>query len=734
MAQARREEVRMTPALPPELQNLVDRYKERMQQQLNTTEAHSYAAVSREYRQFREELLPHQLSLYEKVARACGQLMKPGMKPDQRQAIADALRVSHLEIAPEDALAAAYLVPLAFIMMVVPIAMLVLGSNFLALFAIMAAGGLLFALMKYPEMCATRWRMKSSNQMVLCIFYVVTYMRHTSNLENALAFAAEHLTGPLALDLKKVIWDLETEKYDSIKTSLEAYLDTWRKWNNEFVEAFHLIESSLFEPSDERRLALLDKSLEVILDETYEKMLHYAQNLKSPITMLHMLGVILPILGLVILPLIVNFMEGVQWWHLAILYNLALPILVWYMGSNILATRPTGYGDVDITEFNPALKKYRNLIIKLGPKTELQITPAIIAGFVGAVLLIIALSPVLIHMVNPEFDITLPIKQSGLALLEYRESTKQAGLMLGPYGVGAALLSLFFPLAAAFGMGLYFRLRSKNIIKMREEAKKLEDEFASALFQLGNRLGDGLPAEIAFGRVAEVMPDTLSGQFFSIASTNISKSGMGLKDAIFNPKTGAITYFPSAVIQSSMKVLVESVKKGPLIAARALVNVSRYIKEIHKVNERLKDLLADIISDMKSQISFLSPAIAGIVVGITSMITTIIGALSSQMKNVTAGDAAAAGGQVSGLLGLFGDGIPTYYFQLVVGLYVVQIVYILTLIANGVENGADKLNERYLLGKNLIGSTMTYCFLAGVVMLIFNFIAANIIGGVALAG
>ena len=49
-----------------------------------------------------------------------------------------------------------------------------------------------------------------------------------------------------------------------------------------------------------------------MLEETYEKMLHYAQNLKSPITMLHMLGIILPILGLVILPLVVSFMEAVK--------------------------------------------------------------------------------------------------------------------------------------------------------------------------------------------------------------------------------------------------------------------------------------------------------------------------------------------------------------------------------------------------------------------------------------
>ena len=62
-----------------------------------------------------------------------------------------------------------------------------------------------------------------------------------------------------------------------------------------------------------------------MLDETYEKMLHYAHNLKGPITTLHMMGVILPILGLVILPLVVSFMSEVKWYHLFMLYNVALP-------------------------------------------------------------------------------------------------------------------------------------------------------------------------------------------------------------------------------------------------------------------------------------------------------------------------------------------------------------------------------------------------------------------------
>ncbi|MBS3127776.1 hypothetical protein J4410_01405 [Candidatus Woesearchaeota archaeon] len=328
-------------------------------------------------------------------------------------------------------------------------------------------------------------------------------------------------------------------------------------------------------------------------------------------------------------------------------------------------------------------------------------------------------------MLDPSFEITFfGDEDTGEKLLGYRFSSKDPDVVIGPYGLGATLLSLFFPLSLGIGIGLYYRLRSKNIVKIRENAKRLEAEFASALFQLGNRLGDGIPAEIAFAKVADVMEETVSGKFFKLVSSNINRLGMSVEAAIFNSQVGALQKYPSNTIDSSMKVLVQSVKKGPKIAAQALMSIGRYIKEIHRVNERLKDLLADVIGSMKGQIKFMTPVIAGIVIGITSMITTILGKLSKQLAGFATGDSEAA--QIGGITQIFGDGIPPYYFQVVVGIYVVQIVIILTILANGIENGSDKLNERFELGNNLIKSTILYCFISFVVIALFNMIASQI--------
>ncbi len=729
-----------------DVNGILRKYQDKLEKNLNIKKPSNSQAVStREYSEFKKQYLPKQLSFYESMCRQSEQLFKIKVDAKKDAELTEAIKICHLDATPSGVMSFAVIVLLGIILIGLLISFLI-SDYVVTAFFLIAALAVYIPLSELPKYLADTWRMKAQNQMVLSVFYVVTYMRHTSNLELAIDFAAEHLSPPLSLDLKKMVWDVQTEKYASIKEALDMYLETWKKTNLEFVESFHLIESSLYEGNEERRVSLLDKSLTVMLDETYEKMLHYAQNLKGPITMLHMMGIILPILGLVVLPLVVSFMPQIKWYHIMIMYNITLPIALYFLGKNILAKRPSGYGDTDVTEFDPDAKKLENIIIRSG-KSEIVISSLTVSLIIGILFVGIGISPIIMHMINPDFDFVLTTDnqivskeavdgstadgpQEAFSLLGYRCPKDDPGCASeqGPYGLGATILGLLIPLGLGIGIGLYYSVKSSKLVTIRDKARTLEREFASALFQLGNRLGDGIPAELAFSKVANVMEGSASGSFFRLVEANIRKLGVDVEKAIFDPKYGAIVSFPSALIKSSMKVLSQSVKKGPRIAAQAMINVSSYIKEIHKVDERLKDLMSDVVSDMKSQINFLTPAIAGIVIGITSMITTIIGKLTKTLSSVSASSSSAGG--AAGIVNMFSDGIPTYYFQVIVGVYVVQVLYILSVLANGIENGADQLNEEKMIGDNVIKSTIMYSIIALIVMVLFNMIAGTIVSNI----
>jgi hypothetical protein len=679
---------------------------------------------SREYEIFRKELLDKKTTIYENLCNFSEGIIKIKPKPKDEETLQKSIKSFHLEITPIGAYSFAVIVAGIFILIATIIA---LSSFFLGevliftpLFLLTIGALIIKPISNLPNYLANRHRLKASNQMVLCILYVVMYMRHTSNLERAIKFAGEHIGNPLALDLRKVFWDVETDKYSTIRESIDHYLEDWKDYNLEFVEAFHLIESSLHEPNEGKRITLLDKSLEVMLDGTYERMLHFAHELKSPITMLHMLGVILPILGIVIFPLIASFLSGaVKWWHLSLLYNFLLPPIILIFGMNILSKRITGFGETDLFENNPEIKKYRN---------DTALLSALLIGFV---FLLIGFMPIILHLITPEFDQVGFLEGSiGGKILDYKcldEVQGSCNSFVGPYGLWALVLSLLIPLGLGLAIGTYYKLNTKNIIDIKKETDKLEREFTGSLFQLGNRVGSGIPVELAFERVSQNLEGTPTGSFFRIISINIRKLGMGLNDAIFNKERGAIIYFPSKLIESSMKVLIESSKKGPEVVSKSLISISVYADRIHKVGERLKDLLADITSSMQAQSSFLAPMIAGIVIGVSSMVVSIINKLGEQFKQATLSDTEGVG-NLGGLVQILRieDVVPSFHFQLVVGIYILQIVIILTILRNAIENNDDKIIRKFEIGKNLFFSMILYFIVSLIGIFIFNILANSI--------
>jgi len=687
-----------------------------------------------EYLKFKKAIIP-QLGIYEKLCKGIGKLAKLRLKEKDKERIGKAIETAHLEITPEDAAGFA----LASFIAVILISLLgVAGLYFLDIqiplmiiaFLFLIAVFVYYFAASMPERLAQRWRLKASSQMVPCILYTVVYMKHTSNLERAIKFASDHLQPPLALDFKKILWDVETGKYSTLKAALDAYLENWKSYSLEFIESFHLIEGSLYEPDERRRITILEKALSVILDGVYDKMLRFTHNIQAPLTNLYMLGIVLPTLAIALLPLASTLVGGtIKWWHVGLFFNILVPFFVFYYASDILSKRPGGYGESELLELNPLYGHYKS---KSHYYKALMIAVPIF--LIGILPFIFYFTP-LPELIGLQKDYTLselnlPLVGMGeFSAFDFRAAD---GKTVGPFGFLALLLSLFVPLSIAAFFFISYRLKTEKLLETREKTKELEAEFGSALFQLGNRLGDGIPAEMAFGRVAESLRGTPTANFFRTVNSNISQFGMSVKEAVFNKRRGAIIFFPSELVKTSMEILIESVKKGLTVAANALMSISEYIKNIKKINERLRDLLADIVSSMKSNMSFLAPLLAGIVVGLSAMITAILAKLQVLLTAPGGAEQMIGGiGTVGTLATLFDltKMIPPYFLQLIVGVYVVEIIYILTVTLVTVESGVDKLGEKHGIAVNMKRGIVMYLLSA-----LVSILALTMLAGIAIAG
>ena len=143
----------------------------------------------------------------------------------------------------------------------------------------------------------------------------------------------------------------------------------------------------------------------------------------------------------------------------------------------------------------------------------------------------------------------------------------------------------------------------------------------------------------------------------------------------------------------------------------------------------MRDLLAEIVSDMKSNMTFLAPLLAGIVVGLSSMITLILNKLEILKSGLETGDVQGIG-SFANITDIFNvtQMIPPYFIQIAIGIYIIEIIFILTTTLVTIDSGKDVLKEKYDLSKNINRGIILYLITA-----LISTLALSILAGVALS-
>jgi len=144
-----------------------------------------------------------------------------------------------------------------------------------------------------------------------------------------------------------------------------------------------------------------------------------------------------------------------------------------------------------------------------------------------------------------------------------------------------------------------------------------------------------------------------------------------------------------------------------------------------------EEFTGDIISDMKGNMVFLAPLLAGIVVGLASMITNILGQLRL-MTELGEGDVGLAGlGDLGNITNLFNvtTMIPPYFMQIAIGVYIIQIIFILTRTLVTIDAGEDRLKQTYEISRNLMRGGILYLIVA-----LISVVALSLLGSVAVGG
>ncbi|MBI4021272.1 MAG: type II secretion system F family protein [Candidatus Aenigmarchaeota archaeon] len=636
---------------------------------------------TREYRLFRKfEKRP--LSWYERTVQLAGGLVR--MSPDKRSAdrLKNEIAFANLRITPDQVMGT--LVVSIIFFAILGVALLVSGI-------IPWLGGLLvtvlglpigYFLFKYPTSLVKAMRIQASSQVVLAVLYMVVSMRISSNLERALRFAASNISGPLAWDLRKLLWDIEVGTYYSAAYALDSYIEKWKSENEEFAEALRLIRDSQTQAAGKTRV-ILDEALDVILDGTKTRMKHYSQDLQLPIMVIHMMGIVLPIMGSIMAPMAAVFLsDSVQPWHFVLGYDIVLPLVIIGFINFTLAKRPMTFSPIDIRH-HPAAPKEGCFRLKGKNVPALPVALLVVLVIAGPAILFYAADPSVLFKGVAQREVTLE----------------------------SLVMSMLLVLGAGLGIAVYSFLTSFQRLGLQEDISSIESEFELALFQLGNRISGGTPTELAIEKAMADVKDLKIRGFFEIILNNIRNLGMTFEQALFDKQYGALIFYPSTLIRNVMFTVVDTAKKGVIYASESMLRIAKYLKNIRETQEYIRDLLEETVNSMKFQAYFLTPIVTGLIVSIAQIIIQVLGKLGTYVEGIGVGSELGLG-DLSSLFGSAEASTSPEVFQLIIGIYVIEVIMILGMFLTKINHGNNQIIQRNMTGKMLFVALIVYFLVA----------------------
>ena len=663
-----------------ELQRIIQKYSSEQSRKQVTPEG-GLEFVSKEYKEFQQGYFAagEPKTTFEKACRFSGKIIQIDAKKEDADRLNEIIYYTGLVIKPAEIISFSVF---AFLLFLVLAGALYFLAGFIFSFVALILGVIsLFGIQKYPDYLQRITTVDTLNSMPLAVIYMVIYMRASPTLEGAVRFAASHLTGSLGRDLRKLVWDLENGAYLSMDEALARYAGKWQPKNQNFSTSIELLRNSMRIPNENERIKTLDEAARVILRGNLEMMQEFARGLRLPILVLYMLGIVLPVMGLVIAPVMTTLMsQGISINGLIIVYNILLPAIIYFMLKIVLSKRPGGFSRPDIENY-PGLPRAGHYMVTTKSGKEYQIP----LGIISVLVFFLIAAPGLFMLLNPP-------AQVGFSLIRVLASTT---IVLG---AGVSII-------------LYTLGSSTQKLKVRAEVEELENGLDAALYQLGERISTGIPIESAIAATATEVKEGAIRSFFVRVSTSMKNLGMPFEQALFDPENGALRYYPSKTLQTIMEVLVESTKKGLEAAAVSLKTIGKFLENLRTVKNNIESSIGKTVSSMKFQAQFLTSFIAGVIVALDVLLFKILTELGKKVDIIKL----PSDESVASVSGLFKSSmfnvasvVPAEHMQIVVGVYMIEVTILLSLMINGAMNGKDDIYKNYAIGTNLIGAVSVY--------------------------
>jgi hypothetical protein len=523
----------------------------------------------------------------------------------------------------------------------------------------------------YPKTYARYIQIHSLGDIPEILSYLVMYLKLVPNLENSVKFAAAESSTTLAADLRKLIWDMEIRLYHGINDAIIHFAIRWGRWSDYFKRSLHLIRSSIQERDEASRIITLDRALDVSLEGTKETMNRFANRLHQPTVILYSVGIMIPLSLVAMLPAAGLVGMKITIMQVFLIYDLLLPLFVFMYTRKILLSRPAAFHPSNIPPNHPDL-------------CEINRRKRFFVAFASG---IVIATPGIIFLLVP-------------IVTSFGLSNDTIHFIVSSQGLNSFFpVTLFFIWGAAAAVSLYCLSVYRPYKQVRDEIKQMEKEFSDALYILGKRISEEKSPEESFAYAAQTMQGTRIAEVFCQTSYNLTARHTSFYDALYSAEYGSLHHVYSDRIKAILRLFVEGTKKSQRAVSASLIRIADHLKQLQEVEKKITDMLYELTSTLRSTVSVFAPLIAGVTLSITTLISTILRSIQVKQSpetiiGIPTTFSASAGSFMT-------ENIKPEYFVLVIGIYLIELVILLTRFTNGLNEGDDTATFMYSLGKTM---------------------------------
>ncbi|MBN1861324.1 MAG: hypothetical protein JW840_07685 [Candidatus Thermoplasmatota archaeon] len=524
---------------------------------------------------------------------------------------------------------------------------------------------------RYPKNYVRYIQIHSLGDIPELLSYLVMYLKLVPNLENSMKFAATESTTTLAYDLRKVLWDMEIRVYHGVNDAITHFALRWGRFSEYFKRSLHLLCSAIHEKDEASRIITLDRALDVSLEGTTETMNQFANRLHQPTMILYSIGIMIPLSLVAMLPAAGLIGMKITLLQVFLVYDILLPFFIFLYTRKILLSRPAAFNPTPIPSNHPLLHA-----INIRHRRMVSVILSLIISVPGI------------------FFLLIPLLFSSCAANEW------VTFIGNPEGVNAFFpVTLFIIWGIATAISFYCISVYGPYKRVRDDIRQMEKEFSDALYILGKRISEEKSPEESLTYTAQMMKGTKISEIFAQTNYILTTMHTNFHDALYHNEFGSLHHVYSDRIKALLRLFVEGAIKSQRAMSASLIRVADHLKQLQEVEKRITDALSELISTLQTTMTIFAPLIAGVTLAITMLISRILGSLQQTVSF----DA------LDGLSETFPNVIDPFmtenirpeYFVLLIGIYLIELVILLTRFTTGINEGDDKATFMFNLGKTL---------------------------------